>query len=112
MVIYIIIISGFLNWRKILNLDEYNNKQKENFLENLFRHQNFYTIEFILINCRLFIDEIIEDLNNLKNFYSERNYLSNKNHENNNICEIKVYKLNDNSNYALDIAINLKNEIK
>ena len=92
---------------------ESNNKSKENFLENLFIHQNFYSIAIILINCKLFIDELIEDLISLKNFYSEENYLNNKNnHEYNNICEKNVYKLNDNINYALDIANNLKKGIE
>ena len=106
--------SEFLSklYKHIRTHYEKNNKPKENFLENLFIHQNFYTIAFILINCRLFIDELIEDLINLKNFYSEENFLSNQNHENNNISEKNVYKINDNINYALDIANNLKNGIE
>ena len=106
--------SEFLSklYKHIRTHYEKNNKPKENFLGNLFIHQNFYTIAFILINCRLFIDELIEDLINLKNFYSEENFLSNQNHENNNISEKNVYKINDNINYALDIANNLKNGIE
>ena len=106
--------SEFLSklYKHIRTHYEKNNKPKENFLENLFIHQNFYTIAFILINCRLFIDELIEDLINLKNFYSEENFLSNQNHENNNISEKNVYKINDNINYALNIANNLKNGIE
>ena len=52
---------------------------KEKFLENLFIHQNFYVIASIVNNCNLFINELLEDLINLKNYYSQIEKSSNDN---------------------------------
>ena len=51
-----------------------NNKKfmsKEKFLDNLFSHQNFYIIAILVVNSNNFVDELMEDLNNLKNHYSK-----------------------------------------
>ena len=44
---------------------------KEKFLDNLFSHQNFYIIAILVVNSNIFVNELMEDLNNLKNFYSK-----------------------------------------
>ena len=67
------------------------NKKKESFLENLFIHQNIYSIAIIVINSKSLINELIEDLTNLKNFYDN-----------------DINKMNENINYALNIAKSLK----
>ena len=76
---------------------------KEQFLDNLFIHQNFYSIAIMIINCNLFINELTEDLINLKNYYSQ-------------ICEGKnniekkgVFQILENINYAISIVEILKN---
>ena len=87
---------------------EKNKKPKEEFLGNLFIHQNDYSIAILAINCKLFIDELLEDLNNLKKFYSSQININitrdmnsgyNNNNENKNICN-----LCDNITYALNIV--------
>ena len=44
---------------------------KEKFLENLFLHQNYYSIATIVINSNAFVDQLLEDLYNLYKYYSE-----------------------------------------
>ena len=44
---------------------------KESFLDNLFTHQNFYIIAIIVVNCSNFVNELLEDLNSLQNYYSQ-----------------------------------------
>ena len=73
---------------------------KEKFLDNLFIHQNFYSIAIMIINCNLFINELTEDLINLKNYYSQ-------------ICESKnnekgVIQMLENINYAISVVEILK----
>ena len=51
-----------------------NNKKfmsKEKFLDNLFSHQNFYIIAILVVNSTNFVNELMEDLNNLKSHYSK-----------------------------------------
>ena len=87
---------------------EKNNIPKENFLGKLFIHQNFYAIAIIAVNCKQFIDELLEDLNNLKDFYSGEISV-NKNIPGYNKSESKdIYNLSDNLNYALEIVNNMK----
>ena len=62
---------------------ESRNKKKETFLENLFIHQNIYTIAIIVINSKSVINELIEDLTNLKDFYE--NDINKPNYINENI---------------------------
>jgi hypothetical protein len=44
---------------------------KEKFLEKLFCHQNFYIIAIIVVNSNYFMNELMEDLNSIKNSYSK-----------------------------------------
>ena len=91
---------------------ENDKKPKEEFLGNLFIHQDFYSIAIIAINCKQFIDELLEDLNNLKNFYSNEMNINNDNNNLNfydNNENKNIYNLSDNINYALEIVIFLKN---
>ena len=44
---------------------------KEKFLEKLFQHQNYYIIAIIVVNSTNFVDELYEDLQNIKDFYSK-----------------------------------------
>ena len=44
---------------------------KEKFLEKLFCHQNFYIIAIIVVNSNYFMKELMDDLNNIKGFYSK-----------------------------------------
>ena len=70
---------------------------KEKFLENLFIHQNLYIIAIIVLNCSEFVSELMEDLNSLKNFYSQVD--SNKS----DFEQKTVIQMNQNINYVLDI---------
>ena len=71
---------------------------KEKFLENLFIHQNLYIIAIIVLNCSTFVDELMEDLNSLNNYYSQVD--SNKS----DIEQKTVIQMNQNINYVLDIV--------
>ena len=82
---------------------ENNKKLKEEFLGNLFIHQDFYSIAIIVINCKQFINELIEDLNNLKNFYSNEISIDINSDDKN------IHNLSDNINYSLEIVNFLKN---
>ncbi len=77
---------------------------KEKFLDNLFIHQNFYAIAIIVINCSLFINEITEDLTNLKNYYSQIEKTNNDDMEQNGIIQMR-----ENINYTISIVEQLKN---
>ena len=76
---------------------------KEKFLENLFIHQNFYVIAIIVNNCNLFINELLEDLINLKNYYSQIEKSNNDNIEQNGIIHMR-----ENINYIYDIVLKIK----
>ena len=76
---------------------------KENFLENLFIHQNFYIIAIIVNNCHLFINELLEDLINLKNYYSQIEKSNNDNIEKKGITNMR-----ENINYVYDIVVKIK----
>ena len=78
---------------------------KEKFLDYLFIHQNFYSIAIIVINCNLFIDELLEDLNNLNNYYNQIEECQ-KDLEQKNISQMR-----ENINFALNIVIKIKNNI-
>ena len=71
---------------------------KEKFLENLFIHQNLYIIAIIVLNCKEFIKELVEDLNSLNNYYSQVD--TNKS----DIEQKTVIQMNQNINYVLDIV--------
>ena len=60
-------------YREIRNKYAQNKKftLKEKFLEKLFCHQNYYIIAIIVVNSNTFVDELLEDLSNLKSFYSK-----------------------------------------
>ena len=60
---------------------------KEKFLEKLFQHQNYYIIAIIVVNSGNFMDELYEDLTNIKNFYS-KNDLNKSEIEQNNINQL------------------------
>ena len=78
---------------------------KEKFLDNLFIHQNFYAIAIIIMNCNLFIEELLEDLNNLNNYYSTIE-------ESKKDCEQKsIIQMKENINFAIDIVLKIKNNI-
>jgi hypothetical protein len=78
---------------------------KEKFLDNLFIHQNFYAIAIIIMNCNLFIEELLEDLNNLNNYYSTIK-------ESKKDCEQKsIIQMKENINFAIDIVLKIKNNI-
>ena len=78
---------------------------KEKFLDNLFIHQCFYAIATLVINCNLFIDELMEDLINLKNYYSQLEQRNNYYIEQNGIIQMK-----ENINYTITIVERLKNK--
>ena len=84
---------------------ENDKKSKEEFLGNLFIHQDFYSIAIIVINSKQFINELSEDLVNLKNFYSNELRINNSNNTDNK----NIYNLSDNINYSLEIVNFLKN---
>ncbi len=44
---------------------------KEKFLENLFLHQNYYAIAVMVINSNSFVEQLMNDLKNLFNYYSK-----------------------------------------
>ena len=44
---------------------------KEKFLENLFLHQNYYAIAVMVINSNSFVEQLMNDLKNLYNYYSK-----------------------------------------
>ena len=67
---------------------------KEKFLENLFIHQNLYIIAIIVLNCKDFINELMEDLNSLNNYYSQVD--SNKSE----IEQKTVIQMNQNIRYS------------
>ena len=58
-------------YREIRNKYVQNKKfmLKEKFLEKLFCHQNFYIIAIIVVNSNTFVNELMEDLNSLRNSY-------------------------------------------
>ena len=76
---------------------------KEKFLDNLFIHQNFYVIAIIVNNCNLFINELLEDLNNLKKYYSQIEKINNDKIEQNGIIQMR-----QNINYISDIVEKIK----
>ncbi len=78
---------------------------KEKFLDNLFIHQNFYAIAIIVMNCINFIDELLEDLNNLNNYYTTIEE-SKKDFEQKSIMQMK-----ENINFALNTVLKIKNNI-
>ena len=76
---------------------------KEKFLDNLFIHQNYYSIAIIIINCHLFINELLEDLINLKNYYSQIGQSQND------IEKKGIFQMKENINYAISIVEIIKN---
>ena len=78
---------------------------KEKFLDNLFLHQNFYIIAIIVVNSINFEDELMEDLNNLKKFYSQYEQ-QNKN----DIDTRNMYQISQNINYVINILEKLSNK--
>ena len=76
---------------------------KEKYLDNLFIHQNFYVIAIIVNNCKLFINELLEDLNNLKKYYSQIEKINNNIIEQNGIIQMR-----QNINYVIDIVEKIK----
>ena len=76
---------------------------KEKFLDNLFIHQNFYVIAVIVNNCNLFINELLEDLNNLKQYYSQIEKSNNDITEQNGIIQMR-----QNIEYINDIVEKIK----
>ena len=93
---------------------ESNKKRKEDFLGNLFIHQNDYSIAILTINCKMFINELLEDLNNLNNFYTNQKNINNNINNNYNNENKNIYNLLDNIKYALNIVSQMKkgNEFK
>ena len=80
---------------------------KEKFLDNLFIHQNYYSIAILIINSNLFFDELMEDLISLKNYYTQIEQSNNNDLEKNTIT-----KMRENINYAINICEILKNNIE
>ena len=76
---------------------------KEKFLDNLFIHQNYYSIAIIIINCHLFINELWEDLTNLKNYYCQIEPSENG------IEKKGIIQMKENINYAISIVEIIKN---
>ena len=77
---------------------------KESFLDNLFIHQNFYIIAIIVVNCSSFVNELLEDLNTLKNHYSQIE--PNKS----DIEQKSVNQMNQNISYVLNILERLNSK--
>ena len=77
---------------------------KEKFLDNLFIHQNFFSIAIIVINCNLFINELMDDLNRLKNYYLQ--FEKNKS----DIEQNSYIQMRENICYVLDILEKLKDK--
>ena len=77
---------------------------KEKFLDNLFIHQNYYIIGIMVINCSLFINELIEDLNNLKKYYSQIDQNESEIEQN---C---ISQIKENISYTLNMIENFKNK--
>ena len=77
---------------------------KEKFLDNLFIHQNFYIIAIIVVNCSSFAKELLEDLNSLKNFYSQIEPSKSD------IEQRSVMQMNQNINYVINIVEKLNNK--
>ena len=91
-------------YKEIRNRYEKNNIPKEKFLENLFVHQNLYAIAIIIMNSKLFINELSEDFDNLKNFFNaEINNDKDKDNDLYNTENKNIHNLIENINYAMEI---------
>ena len=76
---------------------------KEKFLDNLFIHQNYFSIAILIINSNLFFDELMEDLVNLNNYYAQIE--DSKNDIERNI----IIQLRENITYSIYISQTMKN---
>ena len=77
---------------------------KEKFLDNLFIHQNFYIIAIIVVNSSSFVNELLEDLNSLKNYYSQIEPSKSD------IEQRSVMQMNQNINYIINIVEKLNSK--
>ena len=77
---------------------------KEKFLDNLFLHQNFYIIAIIVVNSNDFVEELMEDLNNLKAFYSQSDQSRNE------IDARNINQMSQNINYVINILEKISNK--
>ena len=77
---------------------------KEKFLDNLFIHQNFYIIAIIVVNSSSFVNELLEDLNSLKNYYSLIEPSKSD------IEQRSVMQMNQNINYVINIVEKLNSK--
>ena len=77
---------------------------KEKFLDNLFIHQNFYIIAIIVVNSSSFVNELMEDLNSLKNYYSQIE--PNKS----DIEQRNIMQMSQNINYVINIVEKLNSK--
>ena len=77
---------------------------KEKFLDNLFIHQNFYIIAIIVVNSSSFVNELMEDLNSLKNYYSQIE--PNKS----DIEQRSIMQMSQNINYVINIVEKLNSK--
>ena len=92
---------------KEIRTKQYKNSKflvKEKFLENLFIHQNFYIIAIIVVNCSSFVQELLEDLNSLKSFYSQIEPSKSD------IEQRSVLQMNQNINYVINIVEKLNSK--
>ena len=96
-------------YKEIRIRNESNKIPKERFLEKLFIHHNFYSIAIIIVNCKMFINELIEDLNTLRNFYISEMNANDNIHDYNNLGNKDIFKIKDNLDYALNIVNIYKN---
>ena len=71
---------------------------KEKFLENLFLNQNYYSIAVLVINANTFILELLEDLENLYNYYSGIDL------ENSEIEQQGIIQMKENIGYVINFA--------
>ena len=71
---------------------------KEKFLENLFLNQNYYSIAVLVINANTFILELLEDLENLYNYYSGIDL------ENSEIEQQGIIQMKENIGYVINLA--------
>jgi len=77
---------------------------KEKFLDNLFIHQNFYIIAIIVVNSSSFVNELMEDLNSLKNYYSQIEPSKSD------IEQRSIMQMNQNINYVINIVEKLNSK--
>ena len=77
---------------------------KEKFLDNLFCHQNFYIIAILVVNSSTCYDELMEDLSNLRKFYS--NVEPNKSE----LEQRNINQMEQNIEYVIGILYKMSNK--